>query len=87
VEVKKVAIRFIIIYFAIGFTFGMIGEFRLAKKYGGKPYEALIDPYAYLRSVVSAPFWPYNLYWTIYHCQSIFGCEMEGLKTGLWKEK
>lgn len=63
----------VIVYLLVGFLYGMAGEFRLAKKYGNSAFSALTNPYAYLRSIVSAPLWPIDLYWTLYHCGNLFG--------------
>lgn len=61
-------------YFAIGVVYGMIGEMRIATKYSGNPMRAWQDPYAYARSMAISPIWPYDLFWTVYHCSNPFGC-------------
>ena len=62
---KRILFLVIAVYLVIGFLWGMVGECRLAKKYGRPAVSALGDPYAYLRAVVFAPFWPSDLYWSL----------------------
>lgn len=63
----------IVVYLVIGFIYGMTGEFRLAKKYGGSPFTVLIDPWAYIRSACCSPFWPVDFYFSLYHFGNPFG--------------
>ncbi len=56
----------ILIYMLIGFLYGMTGEFRLVKKYDRFPFTVLIDPWAYIRSACGSPFWPVDLYFSLY---------------------
>ena len=60
-------LQVILIYFLIGFIYGMEGEMRLAQKYGQSYWRALRDPWAYTRSIIFSPVWPVDLYWTLYH--------------------
>ena len=74
IKTKKLIVLGIVVYLLFGFIHGMIGEMRLAKKYQGNPYLAWKDPYAYATAIAFSPFWPNNLFWTVYHCGNLFGC-------------
>ena len=62
------------VYFLIGICYGMMGEFRLGKKYGVSPWQTISSPHTYTRAVLFSPDWPLDLYWTIHHCGNPFGC-------------
>ena len=83
IERKKRIAKIVLIYFMIGFVYGMVCETCLAKKYGHPPLTAFLDPYAYLRSVVNSPFWPLYVYWSIYHGKNPFGCHAREKVQGL----
>jgi len=55
----KIFLVFLILYLLIGFTYGMLGEIRMAVKYTGLWYNAFLHP---LSSIILAPFWPYEMY-------------------------
>ncbi|MBI5732567.1 hypothetical protein HY967_01230 [Candidatus Jorgensenbacteria bacterium] len=74
VRTKRYIVTAVVIYLFLGVAYGMTGEMRLAKKYSGNPYYAWKDPYAYLRAAIFSPFWPNDLFWTIYYCGNPFGC-------------
>jgi hypothetical protein len=63
----------IVVYLVIGFIYGMTLEFRLTKKYGRSPFTVLINPWAYIRSASGSPFWPVDLYFSLYHFGNPFG--------------
>ena len=71
---KKVFLLLIIAYILLGLIYGMTGEIRLAVKYGNNWGETLLNPYAYLRVIIFSPFWPNDLFWTVYHCGNLLGC-------------
>lgn len=67
----------IVVYLLLGFGYGMMGEMRLAEKYHGDSYSAWKDSNAYIRSSIFSPFWPNDLFWTLFHCGNPLGCPIK----------
>ncbi len=74
VRTRKYIVIAVMVYLFFEVVYSMAGEMCLARKYRVNPYLALKNPYAYLRTAIFSPFWPNDLFWTIYHCGDPFGC-------------
>ena len=73
----KLTFYWLLVYLAFGFFYNMIGEYKLALKYARlenrkttlliTASQVMVDPYAYLRSIIFSFEWPFDLYESIYH--------------------